>query len=67
MKRTWKDVDRIARDLVEVHPDVDPLALPLVRIRELVNGLPTFDDDPDAASDATLEEIQAAWYDELAS
>jgi len=67
MKRTWKDVERIARDLAEFHPDLDPLRLRLSEIRRLVTELPTFRDDADAVSGETLEEIQAAWYDELAS
>jgi len=50
MKRTWKDIDRIAHDLAEIHPDLDPLRLRLVDIRRLVSELPTFDDDRDAVS-----------------
>ena len=65
MKWTWKDVDEIAIDLAERHPGVDPLSVKLQELKELVVGLPTFGDDPDASTEAILESIQAAWYDEF--
>lgn len=65
MKRTWRDVDDIAIDLVERHPNVDPLSVKLPEIQKMVTELPTFGDDPTAASDKILEAIQAAWYDEF--
>ncbi|HET6273172.1 MAG TPA: Fe-S cluster assembly protein IscX [Bacteroidota bacterium] len=64
MKRTWRDVDDIALDLVERHPTVDPLTVKFQELRKLVTELPNFGDDPDAANDRILESIQAAWYDE---
>jgi len=63
-KWTWRDVDDIALDLVELHPNLDPLAIKLPELKRLVLDLPTFGDDPNAASDRILESIQAAWYDE---
>ena len=65
MKRTWRDVDDIAIDLVERHPNVDPLSVKLPEIQKMVTELPTFGDDPVAATDTILEAIQAAWYDEF--
>jgi FeS assembly protein IscX len=32
----------------------------------MILALPSFKDEPDAASDEVLEEIQAAWYEESA-
>jgi FeS assembly protein IscX len=64
MKRTWQDVEEIALDLVELHPQTDPLTLSFAQIRELVVALPGFADDPRAAADRVLEAIQMAWYDE---
>ena len=64
MKRTWRDVDDIAIDLVERHPNTDPLTVKLPELKNMVTELPTFGDDPNAATDRILEAIQAAWYDE---
>ena len=65
MKLTWQDVDDIALDLVERYPQVDPLTVKLPDLKTMVTSLPTFGDDPDAATDVTLDAIQAAWYDEF--
>ncbi len=64
MKRTWRDVEEIALDLMELHPQVDPLTLTLPALKRLVLELPGFADDPDASTDPLLEAIQKAWYDE---
>jgi FeS assembly protein IscX len=64
MKRTWQDIEELARDLVRRNPDMDPLRLQLGELRELVVALPTFADNPAAATPDLLEAIQAAWYDE---
>jgi len=63
MKRTWRDIEQLAHDLAEEYPETDPLVLELVQIRAMIVGLPTFGDEPDAATDETLEAIQSAWYD----
>ena len=63
-KWTWRDADEIALDLVERHPGIDPLTVSLPEIKQLVLDLPTFEDDPEAATNRVLETIQAAWYDE---
>ncbi len=65
MKKTWQDIDAIALDLVERYPQVDPLTVTLPALRSMVTTLPTFGDEPDAATDVILESIQAAWYDEF--
>jgi FeS assembly protein IscX len=64
MKWTWRDVDDIALDLVEQYPNVDPMSVKSSELKKMVTGLPTFGDDPNAATDRLLEAIQAAWYDE---
>ena len=43
----WTDVNDIAIELSEAHPDVDPLALNFVDLRNWVMQLADFDDDPD--------------------
>lgn len=65
MGRTWREVDEIALDLAETFPAVDPLSISLAELKGLVVKLPTFSDDPDAVTNASLEAIQAAWYDEF--
>ena len=64
MKLTWRDIDEIAIDLVETHPDVDPMSVRSDKLQKMVTELSTFSDDPDAATERILEAIQAAWYDE---
>ena len=63
-KRTWRDVDDIALDLVEKYPYLDPLTVKFSELKKMIMELPTFGDNPDVVSEKTLEAIQAAWYDE---
>jgi FeS assembly protein IscX len=39
------------------------LRVPSEELRALVAALPDFVDDPEAASESELEEIQSAWFD----
>ncbi len=64
MKLTWRDIDKIAIDLVETYPDVDPMSVGNDELQKMVTELPAFSDHPDAATERILEAIQAAWYDE---
>ncbi|MEM1113919.1 MAG: Fe-S cluster assembly protein IscX [Pseudomonadota bacterium] len=61
----WTDTLDIAIELSEAHPDVDPLTLNFVDLRNWVMALPDFDDDPDRCGEKILEAIQAAWIEEL--
>ncbi len=63
-KWTWRDIDEIALDLVERHPNTDPMVVNLDELQKLIVALPTFADDPSASSNRILEAIQSAWYDE---
>ncbi len=65
MKRTWRDNEALAKDLVAEYPGVDPLTLDLQEVRGRVVGLSMFGDDPDAATEEDLEAIQQAWYEAL--
>ena len=60
----WTDVDTIAIELLEAHPDVDPLTVNFVDLRNWVLALPDFDDDPRHSGEKVLEAIQAAWIEE---
>jgi FeS assembly protein IscX len=61
----WTDVNDIAIELVDVHPEVDPLSVRFTDLREWVMGLPEFDDDPGRCGEKILEAIQMAWLDEM--
>ena len=61
----WTDGNDIAIELSDAHPDVDPLTLNFVDLRNWVMQLADFDDDPDRCGEKILEAIQAAWIEEL--
>ena len=61
----WTDVIDIAIELSEAHPDVNPLTLNFVDLRNWVLALPEFEGDPDRCGEKVLEAIQAAWIEEL--
>ena len=61
----WTDVTDIAIELVDGHPEVDPLSVRFTEMREWVMGLPGFDDDPERCGEKILEAIQMAWLDEI--
>ena len=58
MSLKWVDVQEIAIQLAEAHPDVDPLTVNFVKLRNLVMALPDFDDIPDRGGEKVLEAIQ---------
>ncbi|SEA32767.1 Fe-S cluster assembly protein IscX [Microbulbifer marinus] len=60
----WTDINDIAIELVDAHPDVDPLTVNFVDLRNWVIELPGFDDDPARCGEKILEAIQAAWIEE---
>ena len=62
----WTDVNDIAIELADTHPDVDPLKVNFVDLRDRVMALPGFDDDPQRCGEKILEAIQQAWIDEVA-
>lgn len=64
MPLKWIDVLDIAIELDEAHPDVDPLRINFVDLRDWVLALPDFDDDPNHSGEKVLEAIQQAWIDE---
>ena len=61
----WTDITDIAIELSESHPNIDPLTLNFVDLRNWVLALPGFDDDPARCGEKILEAIQAAWLEEL--
>ena len=61
----WTDINDIAIELSEAHPDQDPLTINFVDLRDWVMALPGFDDDPKHSGEKVLEAIQQAWIDEV--
>ena len=60
----WVDTLEIAIALDEAHPDVDPMTLNFVDLRDWVVALEEFDDDAHHSGEKILEAIQAAWIEE---
>ena len=61
----WTDSLDIAIELSEQYPDIDPLKINFVDLRNWVLALPGFDDDPQRCGEKILEGIQLAWIEEL--
>lgn len=64
MELKWTDSERIAEELFDRYPDVDPVTLRMTRLHEMVTTLPDFKDDPEASNEPRLEAILSAWLDE---
>ncbi|GMG87392.1 Fe-S cluster assembly protein IscX [Biformimicrobium ophioploci] len=64
MELKWTDIQDIAIELSEAHPDVDPTYVNFVDLRNWVIALEGFNDDPDRCGEKILEAIQAAWIEE---
>ena len=58
MTLKWKDAQRIAEELYDNEPDLDPVTLRLSELRERVLALPEKSNEP------ILEAILQAWLDE---
>lgn len=60
----WTDTQRIAEDLADGHPDIDPKTVRFTQLRDLVLALPDFDDASEHCGERVLEAIQQAWINE---
>lgn len=63
-KLRWVDVNDIAIELEEHHPDADVVNLRFTDLWKWVQALPDFADDPQKSNEKILEAIQMAWLDE---
>jgi len=61
----WTDSLDIALDLIELHPQVDPLKLHFTELMQWVIALENFEDDPKHCGERVLEAIQIAWISEM--
>ncbi len=64
MSYKWVDVLDIAIELDEKFPEVDPLTLNFLELKNMILGLDDFDDDPEHSGEKVLEAIQGAWIEE---
>jgi len=60
----WTDVQDIAIELADNHPDVDVQFVRFTDLHSWVCALEEFDDDPEKSSEKILEAIQMAWLEE---
>ena len=61
---TWTDSLEIAISLEEAHPDIDPITINFVDLRELVMALEDFDEGDTQCGEKILEAIQMCWIEE---
>jgi FeS assembly protein IscX len=61
----WTDVNDIAIELADAHPDVDPRFVRFTDLHRWVCELEGFTDDPARSGEKILEAIQAAWIEEV--
>ena len=60
----WSDTQRIAEELFDRYPDVDPLSVRFTDMHDWICKLEDFDDDPDRSNEKVLEDILMAWIRE---
>ena len=61
---TWTDSLEIAISLEEAHPDIDPITINFVDLRDLVMALEDFNEGDTQCGEKILEAIQMCWIDE---
>ena len=61
---TWTDSLEIAISLEEAHPDIDPININFVDLRELVMALEEFNEGDTQCGEKILEAIQMYWIEE---
>jgi FeS assembly protein IscX len=61
----WLEVDRIAEELADAHPGMDPLKVKFVDLRKMVESLSAFREEPGhPVNERILEAIQMSWNGE---
>ena len=61
----WIDVNDIAIELAEKHPDIDPTYILFADLKKLVTDLEGFEDSHEKSNEKILEAIQMLWIEEL--
>lgn len=60
----WTDSQRIAEELYDKHPEIDPKTIRFTDLMQWVMDLDDFDDEPSRCGEKILEAIQLAWIEE---
>jgi len=60
----WNDVQRIAEDLAETKPEVDPRYVNFVQLQQWIMALEGFDNTSGRCGEKVLEAVQALWIEE---
>jgi FeS assembly protein IscX len=60
----WTEVQDIAIELEDAHPEADVVNLRFTDLHRWVMELPGFEDDPNRSNEKILEAIQMAWIAE---
>lgn len=60
----WTDSQRIAEELYDKHPEIDPKTIRFTDLMQWVMALDDFDDDASHCGEKILEAIQLAWIEE---
>lgn len=64
-KLHWLDVEDIALELCEAHPQVNPLTVRFTELRRMVEALPDFQEQAGhPCNEKILETIQSLWIEE---
>ena len=61
----WIDITRIAEELHDKYPDINPMTVRFTDLHNWVCELEDFDDDPKRGGEKVLEAIQMAWIEEV--
>ena len=65
MSYGWNDVQRIAEELAEAKPGVDPFSVNFVDLQQWIKELPDFDNTSGRVGEKVLEAVQTHWAAEL--
>jgi len=60
----WNETEEIAIQLLEQHPEIDPLTIRFTDLHQWIMAIPGFIGDPGKSNEKILEAIQMAWHEE---
>tara|TARA_Y100000768_G_scaffold374027_1_gene343322 strand:- start:6444 stop:6644 length:201 start_codon:yes stop_codon:yes gene_type:complete len=64
MSLKWIDSLRIAEELSDKYPDIDPKLIRYTDLHSWICELDSFDDDPEKSNEKILEAIQMSWIED---
>ncbi len=64
MALKWTDSFRIAEELSDTYPDVDPKLIRYTDLHSWICELESFEDDPNKSNEKILEAIQMCWIED---